>query len=279
MSFKAFLKSKSFLLTLFFAIAITVVIVVITIYSIRIYTNHGESLLVPDLLGMELEKVDELLTENDLMYEISDSVYFGGAEPGAVVDQVPVAGFRVKEGRTIFLTICANAPEQVPMPKLTDISLRQATNILRNVGLVIGNVRYVSSEYPNLVLSQKLDGKEIVVGTMTGKGSQIDLTVGQSMLGEMTTVPNLFGATLEQAEGEITSLFLNVGAVIYDDSVLTLADSLDARIWQQRPESSSQEKIEQGTSIDLWLTADQEILYPETDSEEIENAGTENNFF
>ena len=277
MSFKAFLKSKSFLLTLLYAVVITVVIVVVTIYSIRIYTNHGESLLVPDLLGMELEEVDALLNENNLVYEILDSVYFGGAEPGAVVDQAPVAGFQVKEGRTIFLTICANAPEQVIMPKLTDISLRQATNIMRSLGLSVGEVKYVSSEYPNLVLSQKQDGKEIAVGEMTSKGSRIDLTVGQSMLGEMTIVPDLFGATLEQAEGEITSLFLNVGAVIYDDSVLTLADSLDARIWQQRPEASSQEKTEQGTSIDLWLTADQEILYPETDSEESVN--TENNFF
>ena len=279
MSFKAFLKSKSFLLNILYAVVITVVLVVITIYSIRIYTNHGESLLVPDLLGMELETVDALLNENDLVYEISDSVYYVGVEAGAVVDQSPVAGFRVKEGRTIFLTICANAPEQVAMPKLTDISLRQATNILRNVGLIIGEVKYISSEYPNLVLSQKQNGEEITVGAMTSKGSRIDLTVGKSMLGEMTIVPNLFGASLEQAEGEITSLFLNVGAVIYDDSVLTMADSLDARIWQQRPEASSQEKTEQGTSIDLWLTTDQEILDPGTDNEGSENLETENNFF
>jgi hypothetical protein len=44
--------------------------------------------------------------------------------------------------------------------------------------------------------------------------------------------------------------------VIYDESVLNLGDSLSARIWQQRPESS-EEMVEQGTAVDLWLTVDE----------------------
>ncbi len=267
MSFKAYLTSKVFLLNLLVLIGVIIVMMLLTVWGIRIYTNHGESFAVPDLTGMEMAQVEELAREKNLEIVISDSVYTQEAMPGAVVDQVPAAGMFVKEGRTVFLTICSKNPEQVPMPRLTDISYRQAVNIMQGIGLNVGKVVSVPSEYPNLVLSQKLDGVEIEEGQLVGKGSRIDLTIGKSSVGEKTVVPDLTGVSLEQAKNEIASLFLNVGAVIYDESVETEEDSLNAIIWKQRPGTSSVDEIELGTSIDLWLTIDDEKLNPETEKE------------
>jgi beta-lactam-binding protein with PASTA domain len=166
----------------------------------------------------------------------------------------------VKHGRTIFFTICATKPEQVAMPKLTDISFRQALNLMMSFGLNIGNVDYIPSEFPNLVLGQKLYGKPVKEGTLVNKGANIDLTVGQNRFGEQTEIPNLTGVRLDQAYELIAVSYLNVGAVIYDNSFESGADSAAARIWQQRPEPVPGDMIEQGKSIDLWLTVDEEKL-------------------
>lgn len=272
MSFKAYLTSKVFLKNLLLAIGITVVVLLITMWGIRLYTNHGESFAVPDFSGMELEQAEQLAAGRNLNYQVVDSLYVANVNPGAVIDQVPVPGFLVKEGRTVFLTICAKNPEQVAMPKLTDISFRQAVNIMQGAGLNVGEVTYVFSEYPNLVLSQQLEGKDIVTGALVSKGSAIDLVIGKSGSGEKTVVPNLVGVTLEQAKGELGTLFLQVGAVIYDGTVATGQDSLQAKIWQQRPEAATTGEIDLGTSIDLWLTLDETKFTPETeDAEETEN--------
>ena len=84
----------------------------------------------------------------------------------AVIGQMPEAGHDVKEGRTIFLSICALSPEQVEMPKLTDISFRQAVNIMQTVGLNVGRIEYVPSEFSNLVLAQKLNEESVEPGVM-----------------------------------------------------------------------------------------------------------------
>jgi len=257
MSFKAFLTSRTFLRNIITAIVVTIVILWAAMYLIRVYTHHGESFAVPDFSGMDLEQVGQLTKQKNLIYEVVDSLYTKDAKPGTVIDQVPVPGFHVKEERTVFLTICAQNPEQVAMPRLTDISLRQAVNIMQSAGLNVGEMTYVPSEYPNLVLAQKQNGVSIPEGKPVNKGSEIDLVVGKSSSGEKTVVPNLIGVTLDQAENEIAALVLSIGAVIYDESVLNLGDSLKARVWQQRPDASLDDEVDQGTSIDLWLTVEE----------------------
>jgi len=260
MSLKAYLISKSFWMSILLAIAITVMLLLITMFALRMYTNHGEAYTVPDFSGMLIDQVKKQAPEAELQFQIMDSVYLEGAEPGAVIGQVPVAGAEVKRGRTIFFTICATKPEQVAMPKLTDISFRQAMNLMMSFGLNVGNVDYVPSEFPNLVLDQKIHGEPVEEGVLVNKGANVDLTVGQSRFGERTEIPNLIGVRLDQANQLIAVSFLNVGALIYDDSFQSAADSAEARVWQQRPEPIPGDVIEQGKSIDLWLTVDEEKL-------------------
>jgi len=260
MSLKAFLKSKLFLKNLGIAAGITLFLLLFAIFILRIYTDHGESLAVPDLHGMKAEQAAEKLDDKDLNFKIIDSLFVKGAEPGTIVGQIPVAGFRVKENRTVFFTICTRAPEMVPMPKLTDIAYRQALNILINQGLEIGNVEYKPSEYTDLVLDQQVYYKTIEVGQLIPKGTKIDLVVGQASNGEKTDVPYLIGDSYDEAKWKLDSLVLNFGAVIYEDSLAVENDTIIARIWKQRPDPSMNSQLIQGQSVDVWLTSDPEKL-------------------
>ena len=260
MSLKSYLISRDFLKNVLIAVLGTFVVLLITLFILRIYTHHGKSFAVPDFNGMNMEQVEEMAELKNLRAEIIDSLYLNNVEPGSVVDQVPEAGSLVKKNRRIFLTICAINPEQVAMPKLTDISYRQALNIMQSMGLNAGQVNYVPSEYPNLVLAQQMDSIDIEEGTLVNKGSYIDLTVGEVSSGEKTLVPDLIRLNLEQAKLIIAEYKLNTGAIIYDDSFTNEEDSLNAQVWSQRPESGSDEEIELGSSIDIWLTVDEDRL-------------------
>ena len=244
---------------LIIAVVITIVLILITMFSIRVYTHHGESITVPDFSGMIEEQVQKILEKNKLNYQVTDSLYVIEEKPGTVIGQFPVKGSHVKSGRTIFFTICARKPEQVSVPKLTDISLRQAMNILSRVGLNVGTITYVPSEYTDLVLAQTMGIEDIEQGRKINKGTEIDLTVGKSLSSEKTVIPDLIGLTLEMAKNEMTSLFLVQGSLIYDESVKSNEDTLSSKIWKQDPDLSG-EVLNQGSSIDMWFTIDEEKL-------------------
>jgi len=144
----------------------------------------------------------------------------------------------------------------VTLPQLTDISFRQAQVLIENAGLQLGNILYRPSEYNNLVLNVQIDSTDIFPGKQLPKGSQIDLVVGREHGNQTTPLPDLAGLSVEQAQLILTDALLNTGVIIYDESVTSSEDSLNARIWRQRPTPQTSGTVLLGSSVDLWVTAD-----------------------
>jgi len=272
MTLKEFLKSKLFKYNALAAVGITILLILINMVTLRIYTDHGDSVEIPDLKGKTSQQVKEILDEIDLRFQIRDSVFSQESAPGTTLDQYPKPGTKVKENRTIFITICALSQEMLPMPQLTDISYRQAINLIESSGLITGNIEYKPSEFPNLVLEQKVNGQRIGVGEMVAKGTLIDLVLGTESNGESSEVPTLFGRNLAEAELTISASFLNVGTVTYDESVTYEAMKAKAVIYKQSPDPSELFEVPKGTSIDLWLTVDKTKLQAKPDSAKIDNS-------
>ncbi len=179
------------------------------------------------------------------------------AAPGVIVDQLPEAGSRVKEDRTIFLTINSTQPEQVTLPQLTDISFRQAQALVENSGLEIGNISYRPSEYNDLVLEIQKDSVELFAGQKLPKGASIDLIVGRKQGNLVTDLPNLLGLTIPEAKQSLTDAMLNTGVIIYDETILSAEDSTNAMVWKQQPNPRVAATATLGSSVDLWVTVDQ----------------------
>lgn len=260
MSLKKFLTSRVFIIQLVLAIILIIIVLIITIQGLKKYTHHGESYPVPDFTGLSGNEIENAAAQNNLKIEIMDSVFVTDALPGAVVDQEPEPGFRVKQNRTVFLTINSVEPEKVVLPKLTDISFRQAQVLVENIGIQIRNISYEPSEFNDLVLRVEQDSSEIKPGTMILKGSFIDLIVGRSVGNEDTTLPDLTGFTVDEAKTVLTNAMLNMGVVIYDETVKTAEDSLSAFVWKQYPASNGIKQVSLGSAIDLWLTTNSEKL-------------------
>ena len=260
MSFKKFLVSRTFFVNLIIAIILVALLVFITLQSLKSYTRHGQSNPVPDFTGLVLHEAETTAAQNYLKIEIIDSVYTDKVQPGTVVDQVPEPGFGVKENRTVFLTINSTQKEQVALPKLTDISFRQAQVLIENYGLLVGEISYQPSEYNNLVLKVEQDSIEVFQGNLLLKGSKIDFIVGRDPENEQTLLPNLKGLKVETAKEILTDAMLNFGVLIYDETILSAEDSINATIWRQRPDSKISSSVKLGTSVDLWITVDEEKI-------------------
>ena len=101
-------------------------LILLTLLFLGIYTRHGQNVEVPTLEGLQLNEASTILKAKGLQAEVVDSIYRRDAVPGAILDQTPKAGNKVKEGRSIYLTIYSRTAQQVSVPGLVDYSTRQA---------------------------------------------------------------------------------------------------------------------------------------------------------
>ncbi len=255
MSLKKFIRSRVFLKHFVLSVAVVVAIVLLVLQQLKSYTHHGESYPVPDFMGLTIDEIKETAEKAQLNYEIIDSMHFDDAHPGAVAEQVPEPGFRVKKNRIVFLTINSTVPEMVVLPKLTDISFRQALGLIENCGLKPGKITYQPSEYNNLVLDIEQESKVLKQGDIIRKGSSVDLVIGSNSGMQDTPLPNLTGITYAEAKSLLSSYMLNAGSLICDETIITSEDTLSATIWKQYP-GNNIKTVSLGTSVDLWLTLD-----------------------
>ena len=246
-----FLRSKIFFINLAVAVAVIILIFGFTYKWLDNYTKHGESISVPDLRGLQINKVDSMISNMHIHSAVVDSVYLPELPSGAITEQDPAPGSKVKENRTIYVTINSGVPAKVQMPNLIDVSLRQAQAILQTYGLKTGEFIYRADLAKNAVLEQKFHGREIKAGTMVNKGSVIDLVLGDGLGASKVPVPELTGLTRNEALFVLKGSSLNIGAIIYDANV---RDSSSAKIYRQFPLHSDSATVSQGEAIDIYLT-------------------------
>ncbi len=271
--FFRFLSSKLFLINFGIAIVFFALCFLVLNLFLKSYTRHGDSVTVPNLIGMQTEDAIALIEESDFNYVIVDTVFDNKYDKGAIVEQNPIPESLVKEGRKIYLKVNSNQDEMISMPQLTGFTLRQVTSMMETYGLVIGNLRYIPDIAVNVVIKQIYKGKEIEPGEKIKKGSSIDLILGLGISDKTTTVPSLIGMTYREASNALLDLFLNTGAVNYDNTVKTKNDSLKAKVYRQSPQYSTINEVNLGYNVDIWLTKDESLLNASQNQadDEIEN--------
>ncbi len=220
-----------------------------------IFTRHGQSYPVPSFSGLKHNEVVKLAKKYKLRAEIADSVYILTRKPGTVVDQIPIAGTKVKQNRRVLLTINARNPKKVEMPNIVGVTLRQAKGILDQQGLIVGNLVFVPDIAVNNILEQKFRGKPLEPSTMIPKGSRIDLVLGRGMQNEKGGLPLLIGLNQSESRSRLIDASLNLGQVRYDETIKDYKDTLNAVVYSQYPAYSEESNsISFGARVDIWLT-------------------------
>lgn len=199
MSFIKFLFSKAIVKQLLLALVVLVMLTFLLLWWLKITTNHGQQIGVPDLSKMTLDSVEETLEDADLRYEIMDSANYNPDYPKySVIEQVPKAGKFVKQDRKIYLALNPSGYAKIKIPEVLGRTLRQVEPTLLAVGFKIGKI----SKRPHIsdqVLELRYKGSRIKPGESIQKTSVIDLIVGD---GSLNRVQEIDGEDEKKYNGE-----------------------------------------------------------------------------
>lgn len=175
----AFLRNHRIISNLLMMFVILIILFIALNVWLRSYTRHDDLTLLPSVKYLSVEEAADIFKRHNLKYEIIDSVFNDRATPGMIVEQVPAADTKVKEERTIYLTINAYSPKSAKIPAIINTSIRQAEAQLKSVGFKNISIRLEPSPYKGLVLDVKHDGKSISENEKLPTSSRITLIVGE----------------------------------------------------------------------------------------------------
>ena len=248
--FFAFITSRSFLQQILIALAVFIILFLVVVNGLALITRHGEELEVPNVINMQLTDATHLLVSRSFKVQV-DSVFVNDKPGGMVIDQSPVSGDKVKEGRSIYLTMVTYQAPEVHLPKFEDIAYKEYVSDLESVGISVENIVYKSDIARDLVLGVTFKNKPLSDNIALPKGSKVDLILGDGN-GGTVVLPSLVGLSLDDAKFAIRGAQLFLGHVSYDS---TSHDTLNAKVYRQSPSTRPDTvvKVSQGTLIDLYM--------------------------
>ena len=242
-----FFKRFPWALHLLIMLGVSLMVLVVVFWFIRIYARQGEEYELPDMLG---KNVSELLADNPIGLDVVvlDSVFRPGQEGGIILTQDPKGGTMVKKGRKLYITMTAHTPEDAVLPELAGLTVRQAVSELQAAGLQVGSLKFVEDPYENNVIEQTCKGKTVYAGQQIARGSMVDLVVGLGDGSGRSVVPFTIGKTADYARRDILSASLNVGREHFGG----VKDKQTAVVCRQDPDYTGVTKYPYGTAVELW---------------------------
>ena len=180
--FFSFKNNRAFWLNLIAMPVVVIAVILGVLHWLDAYTHHGESIIVPNVNGLPVKEAQNEFSKKNLRVEIVDSNYVKGILAGAVLEQKPAAGSKVKIGRTIYLTINTGEAPKVSIPDIIDnSSFRQAEARLRALGFKLTEPEYIEGE-KDWIYGVKYNGKELTSGEKIPREAVLTLCVGDDKL-------------------------------------------------------------------------------------------------
>ena len=241
------------------------ILVLVLNIGLKAGTRHNDTIVVPNFVGMSIDDARLVAGDNDLNIVVRDSIFDVDLPGGTVVDQLPgtsdVRDVTVKPGRKIYVTINAYSRRQVDVPYVAKQTLRQALNQLERSGLTVDNLVYeadmTSTDY---VEKQVVRGKEVTPSSRrtvpVGPGVTLHVTYHRN--DQNTFTPRVVGLSLAKAKSTLWDHGLNVGKVVYDESVNDIIERRTARVYMQSSAIGSSQR--RGTKVDIYLSADDVLV-------------------
>ena len=178
-NFLNFLKSKSFLIQLALSLVLVIVLVLVTLSWLKSTTNHGEFVEVPDFSKLSVMEMRKSVEDAGLRYEVLDSATFNPDYPRfSIIEQDPLAGTKVKTNRKIYFTVNPSGYKKVTIPNIKQVTKRNATSMLKAVGLDVQRVTYIDELGKDMVYEIKYKGKYVKPGDKLPKTSKVELICG-----------------------------------------------------------------------------------------------------
>lgn len=241
------------------------ILLTVLFFGLKWSTRHDKMIVIPNFVGMTIEDARGVAMGKDLNIVVRDSIFDVDLPGGTIVDQLPgtsdVRDVTVKPGRKIYVTINAFNRRQVYVPYVAKQTLRQALNQLERSGLTIEKLVYepdmTSTDY---VERQTVGDREIGPSSkrQVPVGTGVTLYVTYHRSEQYTVAPRVVGMSLAKAKSSLWDHGLNVGKVIYDESVGDIIDRRTARVYKQSVSIGTSQR--RGAKVDIYLSADDAMV-------------------
>lgn len=224
-----------------------IALVALGIFGVRALTdeNAGTNIVVPNVIGLNIDEAKSLLIDLGLT-PIEDPKVRENASNDIVYDQTPVADTLARQGENVILVY---NPGFVPVavPNLVGLSVQDATNVLKEVGL-----RLVVDQF---VASTDIPANQILVQSPTaGLGARPNsvVTVNVSAGTNTVRVPDVIGDDQTAASKLLSASPLNFVVTI----VLEASDVIEAgRVIRTEPLGDT--AVAPGSSVTLYVSTGQ----------------------
>lgn len=186
--FSNFIKRHPIISAIISILIVDILLLVIASFGLGWFTNHNQYQIVPELKGMNVAEAAAKLRQSNLVLEISDSIFEASTSPGNIIIQTPKAGSKIKNNRTIYVTIRSFSTQQVSIPSIVDLSLRQGMSMLQAAGFKNIAVEKIPSEYSDLIYDLKMNGLSLSPGDKVPVNANLTILVGDGLLFQADSV-------------------------------------------------------------------------------------------
>lgn len=150
-------------------------------FAIDIYTHHGESITIPNLVHRSFAQSASTVDHLGLEMQVSDTGYVKTLPPGCILEQFPAAGEHVKSGHVIYVTINATSTPSLTLPDVIDnSSLREAMAKLTAMGFKLNPPEFIPGE-KDWVYGITVNGRHVVYGDKIPVDARLTIQVGNGM--------------------------------------------------------------------------------------------------
>ncbi len=257
---------KRFLLHVLMMIVVVMVVLFLVFQWLRIYTNHGQKLELPDYTGEFFDDAKEEAQEKTFELIINDSLHKVGVPGGQIISQNPKPGALVKENRKIYVDVTKYDADEYSLnndlPRLYGQEYYRTKEKLLGLSINSEIARYTYDKgEPDHILGVIYEGQNIIVKNANGemvkkpgvkikKGTTLKFVLSEAR-GLDVTIPDWTCQRLKTVRFMSNSVKVKIGKVDLQGAV-TNRDS--AYVISQNPPYDGISTIKTGEYIDIVIS-------------------------